>query len=861
MKKHFVCFLLLLIALVFLPLSMYSQSSTPNIGLQIPATGSNNWYIPLNYNFTKLDQLLSGNLALTTLNLGTLNVNTINITGGSGFLTGTGANNFSLPYWSGTTPTKNLGYLSFSGLPFYSTTAIPRLALFGDITNLWASGSCVGYLKNDGTCDSGGTPTAAGITTLIKTQTDCNIDGLHYWNPFTGTCTIPASSGSMIWPPTPGITVCSGTPCTSWLSSLAAPTGTVVGTTDAQILTHKNLTDASNTFPILNQNSTGSAAKLTTSRAINGVNFDGTAAITITAVPSGTCGGAMTGTFPNCTIAGLGGAGYIPQTDGSGNLLASVAYFDTNGFLNIPSPGINIDGSFPPTGGSVGVYLNNSYCGNTYPYFLAATNDTENAVLMAHVSPCNSTGEFGPADTTFIGTTGSAHPLVGGVTATITNILLTSNVVTLTASNSFTTSPTTYVILNGLTVGTFLNGNVYTVQSASSTQFTVNFTHANVSSTTETGFAIPYTDNVLNAGNQGTGIVNLGPQQNPLISIRTGLAPNGIYLPFLTNETCLGTDNGGKLGAGTCSGGTVSDGAGTTTAGQAAISTTTAHTIGYSAAPAFSAANLTSFPTLNQNTTGNAITATNLATYPTLCTSGQFSQGLSSGSNNCGTPAGGAVTSVFGRAGVVAATSGDYTVGQVTSAASTIAPNTFTQTAAGLGNIFTQFTGATTTCANNVITFAVNGVNDGCLYRNTGSLFFRFGVAPTTGVVNGWGFDEQLAVVGAITASGTITSNLGTAAITSATGGTGVTSVTCATASCNVSRGSYTVVGGTATTGTIITLVWPTTTTAWVCSVDENGGTAFLGLGHSIATATGMTITSAISVASTTFNVDYNCVP
>lgn len=113
----------------------------------------------------------------------------------------------------------------------------------------------------------------------------------------------------------------------------------------------------------------------------------------------------------------------------------------------------------------------------------------------------------------------------------------------------------------------------------------------------------------------------------------------------------------------------------------------------------------------------------------------------------------------------------------------------------------------------------------------------------------------------AIVSNGTITSTLGTAAITSATGGTGVTSVTCATAACNVSRGSYTVVGGTATTGTIVTLLWPTTTTAWVCSVDMNGGTGFLGLGHSVATATGMNITAGLTVVGVTFTVDYSCVP
>lgn len=109
--------------------------------------------------------------------------------------------------------------------------------------------------------------------------------------------------------------------------------------------------------------------------------------------------------------------------------------------------------------------------------------------------------------------------------------------------------------------------------------------------------------------------------------------------------------------------------------------------------------------------------------------------------------------------------------------------------------------------------------------------------------------------------TGTITSALGNAAITSATGASGVTSVTCQTAACNVSRGSYTVVGGTATTGTIVTLVWPTTTTAWVCSADMNGGTGFLGIGHSVATATGMNITAGITVVGTTFTFDYNCVP
>lgn len=43
------------------------STSTPNIGLLVPATGSNNWYIPCDYNFNKLDQILGGEIAITNL--------------------------------------------------------------------------------------------------------------------------------------------------------------------------------------------------------------------------------------------------------------------------------------------------------------------------------------------------------------------------------------------------------------------------------------------------------------------------------------------------------------------------------------------------------------------------------------------------------------------------------------------------------------------------------------------------------------------------------------------------------------------------------------------------------------------------
>ena len=85
---------------------------------------------------------------------------------------------------------------------------------------------------------------------------------------------------------TNGITKLNGSAATGANITLTLPgvaSDTLVSLTASQILTNKNLTNATNTFPTFNQNTTGSAATLTTPRNIDGQAFNGSADITVIA--------------------------------------------------------------------------------------------------------------------------------------------------------------------------------------------------------------------------------------------------------------------------------------------------------------------------------------------------------------------------------------------------------------------------------------------------------------------------------------------------------------------------------------------------------------------------------------------------
>lgn len=87
---------------------------------------------------------------------------------------------------------------------------------------------------------------------------------------------------------------------------------------------------------------------------------------------------------------------------------------------------------------------------------------------------------------------GGLVSVINGLPVFCSNVALTSNVCTVTATNAFVTGQV--VNLNGFTGATFLNGQQVTVLSTglSAAQFEFNFTNANYSSTADVGLALPY---------------------------------------------------------------------------------------------------------------------------------------------------------------------------------------------------------------------------------------------------------------------------------------------------------------------------------------------------------------------------------
>ena len=195
-----------------------------------------------------------------------------------------------------------LSALSTGILKNTTVTGTPSIAAASDVVHVFGSGSCSGYLKSDGSCD------------------------------------IP--TGSMTWPAAGGIVVYGGSG--AWGASITAPSGEIVGTTDAQTLTNKTVDGVT---PAVFGYLDATSSIQTQLNAKAAIPASGTLALATSSIASGACQAVTQGTVNSVAATGattssvipwsfngsIGAVtGYAPSTLGG----LSVTAYPTTGYVN-----------------------------------------------------------------------------------------------------------------------------------------------------------------------------------------------------------------------------------------------------------------------------------------------------------------------------------------------------------------------------------------------------------------------------------------------------------------------------------------------------------------------------------------------
>jgi hypothetical protein len=236
------------------------------------------------------------------------------------------------------------------------------------ITGAALAGGSPGQLQwNNATAEAGVSQwTTNGTTTLTGSATA--VLDLHL-----------AASGGLLLPGGLTTGIVKVTTGTGAITIATAPTGAIVGTTDAQALTNKDLTGAGNTFPTFNQNTSGTAASFTGS---------------LVGDVTGTQGATVVGKINGVSMAGLA-TGILKNTNGTG------------------APSIAVAGDFPT--------LNQTTTGTAAALTTTPTNCGAGVAATGVLANGNATGCFTPgglsnpmtavADIIVGGTSGAANKL------------------------------------------------------------------------------------------------------------------------------------------------------------------------------------------------------------------------------------------------------------------------------------------------------------------------------------------------------------------------------------------------------------------------------------------------------------------
>ena len=353
-----------------------------------------------------------------------------------------------------------------------------------------------------------------------------------------------------------------------------------------QELTNKDLTGASNTFPTFNQSTTGNAATATTlqtARNINGVSFNGSAAITVPAAGS-TLTDTVTIAKGGTGLTSVGTAGQVLAVNGAGNALEYVANGSGGDITEVTSATANQ------------ITVANSTGPN--PAISAVTAAIANAGTGLATADQIHTFVTTQTDETAADTSGNAATATTLETARNINGVSFNGSANITITAAGSTLSDTVPISKGGTnltsVGTA--GQILSVNGAGNALEYITPTVGDITAIETT------TGNQIAITNGNGPIPSLAITTAAIANGGTGLATADQIHTFVTTQT---------------------DETAADTSGNAATSTkissiTNSNIVQLSSTQALTNKDLTgagnTFPTFNQNTTGNAATATTLAT-------------------------------------------------------------------------------------------------------------------------------------------------------------------------------------------------------------------------------------------------------